>query len=251
MRPLILISNDDGVDAKGINDLIGMVRKYGDIFVVAPTGGRSGAGMSITSAVPVYVNLLKEEEGLTVYSCTGTPCDCVKIALDKLIPRTPDLVISGINHGDNAAVNVHYSGTMGAVIEACMKGINAIGFSSCKKATDASFEAMRPYIEQVMEHVLNNGLPKGTCLNLNAPAQDEFKGMRMCRMAQGEWVNEWEERINPRGVKYYWLTGSFAAKDPHLEDTDRWALDNGYVAVTPIKLDMTDYTLLTPHFSLT
>ncbi len=243
-KPLILISNDDGVDAKGINDLIGMVRKYGDIFVVAPTGGRSGAGMSITSAVPVYVNLLKQEEGLTVYSCTGTPCDCVKIALDKLVPRTPDLVISGINHGDNAAVNVHYSGTMGAVIEACMKGINAIGFSSCKKAADASFEAMRPYIEQVMEHVLSNGLPKGTCLNLNAPAMDEFKGMRMCRMAQGEWVNEWEERTNPRGIKYYWLTGSFAAKDSHLEDTDRWALDNGYVAVTPIKLDMTDYEVL-------
>ncbi len=243
-KPLILVSNDDGYAAKGINDLVDMVRKYGDIFVVAPTSGRSGAGMSITSAVPVHANLIKEEEGLTVYSCTGTPCDCVKLAIDKLLPRTPDLVISGINHGDNAAVNVHYSGTMGAVIEACMKGIPAIGFSSCKRESDASFEAMRPYIEQTMEKVLTKGLPSGTCLNLNAPAADEFKGMRLCRMTNGEWVNEWEERTNPRGIKYYWLTGSFQGRDSHMEDTDRWALDNGYVAVTPIRIDMTDYDYL-------
>lgn len=242
--PLILISNDDGYDAKGINDLVEMVRKYGDVFVVAPDGGRSGAALSITSKDPVTVKLIKEEEGLTVYSCSGTPCDCVKMAFEKLLPRRPDLVLGGINHGDNSAVNVHYSGTMGAAIEACMKGVNAIGLSSCKRESNASFEAMRPYIEQVVEQVLEKGLPKWTCLNLNAPASDVFKGIKMCRMTYGEWTNEWEERKNPRGFTYYWLTGSFSGIDEENPDTDKWALNNGYIAVTPIKLDMTDYDLM-------
>lgn len=243
-KPLILISNDDGYDAKGINDLVEMVRKYGDIFVVAPDGGRSGAALSITCKDPVMVKLIKKEEGLTIYSCNGTPCDCVKMAFEKLLPRKPDLVLSGINHGDNSAVNVHYSGTMGVAIEACMKGVSAIGFSSCKRESNASFEAMRPYIEQIVERVLEKGLPKWTCLNVNAPETDNFSGIRMCRMTYGEWTNEWEERKSPRGFTYYWLTGSFSGIDEENEDTDKWALNHGYVAVTPIKLDMTDYDMM-------
>ena len=221
-----------------------MVRKYGDIVVVAPDGGRSGAALSITSKEPVMVKLIKQEEGLTIYSCSGTPCDCVKMAFEKLLPRRPDLVLGGINHGDNSAVNVHYSGTMGVAIEGCMKGVNAIGFSSCKRESNASFEAMRPYIEQVVERVLDKGLPKWTCLNVNAPETDNFKGIRMCRMTYGEWANEWEERKNPRGATYYWLTGSFSGFDEENTDTDKWALNNNYVAVTPIKLDMTDYDMM-------
>ena len=146
--------------------------------------------------------------------------------------------------GDNSAVNVHYSGTMGVAIEACMKGISAIGFSSCKRESNASFEAMRPYIEQVVERVLEKGLPKWTCLNVNAPETDNFGGIRMCRMTYGEWTNEWEERKSPRGFTYYWLTGSFSGIDEENEDTDKWALNHGYVAVTPIKLDMTDYGMM-------
>ena len=243
-KPLILISNDDGYDAKGINDLVEMVRKYGDIVVVAPDGGRSGAALSITSKEPVMVKLIKQEEGLTIYSCSGTPCDCVKMAFEKLLPRRPDLVLGGINHGDNSAVNVHYSGTMGVAIEGCMKGVNAVGFSSCKRESNASFEAMRPYIEQIVERVLDKGLPKWTCLNVNAPETDEFQGVKMCRMTYGEWTNEWEERKNPRGATYYWLTGSFSGIDEENTDTDKWALNNNYVAVTPIKLDMTDYDMM-------
>ncbi len=244
MRPLILISNDDGYRAKGINELARMVMKYGDVVVVAPDKARSGTALAITSREPVTVELVAEETGLKIYSCSGTPTDCIKIAFEVLLDHKPDLVLSGINHGDNSAVNVHYSGTMGIAIEGTMKGIPSIGFSSCYTAADACFDSMTPYIEMFVEYALSGGIPKGVCLNVNTPACDLFKGLKVCRMGNGEWVNEWEERKHPRGWTYYWLTGNFVSSDAEDDDTDKWALENGYVAVTPIRLDMTDYDMM-------
>lgn len=243
-RPLILLSNDDGFEAKGINDLADMVRDLADVVVVAPEGGRSATAMAMTASTPVRVRKIREESGLQVYACTGTPCDCVKIAFHSLLPRCPDIVLSGINHGDNAAVNVHYSGTMGVVIEGMMKHIPSVGFSSCKRAVDADFTALRPYVRDIVKKVLNDGLPLHVCLNVNFPEREKFEGVRMCRMDAGQWVNEWERRVDPRGGAYYWLTGNYETRDSTDSTTDRWALDHGYVAITPIQLDMTAYNFL-------
>jgi 5'-nucleotidase len=220
-----------------------MVRKYGDVFVVAPDGGRSGAALSITSKDPVTVKLIKEEEGLTVYSCSGTPCDCVKMAFEKLLPRRPDLVLGGINHGDNSAVNVHYSGTMGVVLEGCMKGIPSVAFSLCSHDADADFTPTYGVIRKVVAAVLERGLPHGSCLNVNFPDSPSYAGVKVCRQAMGRWVNEWEAHDHPRGGKWWWLTGEFEVDDDCLS-ADRVALDNNYVAITPTKIDMTDYSLL-------
>lgn len=240
-RPLILISNDDGYMAKGVNDLAEMACCFGDVIVVAPDKGRSGSALAITGREPVRVKLVGKKEGIDIYCCTGTPVDCVKLAFEAIVPRKPDLVLAGINHGDNSAVNVHYSGTMGIAIEGTMKGIPSIGFSSCYTQSDASFENMRPYIDKFIRYALDGNLPKGTCLNINAPASPVFKGMKLCRMGNGEWCNEWEGRIHPCGWTYYWLTGNFNSFDDDDDTTDKWAVNNGYVAVTPIRLDMTDY----------
>lgn len=240
-RPLILISNDDGYMAKGVNDLAEMAVCFGDVIVVAPDKGRSGSAMAITSHEPVRVKLIRETDRMKIYSCTGSPVDCVKLAFDAVVPRKPVLVLSGINHGDNSAVNVHYSGTMGIAMEGAMKGVPSIGVSSCYTQHDAPFENLRPYVEKLIRFALDGKLPKGTCLNVNAPACSEFKGMKLCRMGMGEWYNEWEEHTHPRGGSYYWLTGEFCSSDGDDETTDKWAINHGYVAVTPIRLDMTDY----------
>lgn len=240
-RPLILISNDDGYAANGIRQLTNMVRELGDIVVVAPEGGRSGAAMSFTSSMPVYAHKVNDADGVQVYACTGTPCDCVKLACGQLLPRRPDLILAGINHGDNAAINVHYSGTMAIALEGAMKKIPAIGFSSQKLAADADFSALRPTVQHIVKAILQQGLPSGICLNVNYPATEEFKGMRLCRMGMGDWVNELERRIDPRGRTYYWVTGSYESHDSHDEMTDTWALRNGYIAITPTQLDITAY----------
>ena len=164
-RPLILITNDDGVEAKGIKELTECLRDLGDIVVFAPDGPRSGMASAITSLVPIKYTLVRKEKGLTVYSCTGTPVDCVKLALHTVVPRRPDVVIGGINHGDNSSVNVHYSGTMGVVIEGCLKGISSIGYSLCNHFADADFSSSLPYIRRITEQVLEHGLPLGFCLN--------------------------------------------------------------------------------------
>ena len=244
MKPLILISNDDGYQAKGLNDLINMVRHLGDLLVVAPEDARSGASMSITSSTPVRLRLIRQEEGLKVYACSGTPCDCVKIAFEALLTRRPELILAGINHGDNAAVNTHYSGTMAVALEGAMKGVPSIALSSCKLAADSDFSALSPYVEAITSKVLTSGLNPFTCLNVNFPALDSFKGIKICRMGRGEWVNEWEERTDPRQRTYYWLTGSYSSFDADDPRTDTWALRNGYVSVTPTSLDLTDYSAL-------
>lgn len=243
-KPLILISNDDGYSAKGINELANTLAGLGDIVVMAPDGPRSGASAAITSEFPVRYYKVKEEEGLTVYKCTGTPVDCVKLALFELLPRCPDLIVGGINHGDNSAVNVHYSGTMGVVIEGCLKGVPSIGFSLCDHDAEADFKLMLPYVRKITELVLAKGLPKGTCLNVNAPKTTALKGVKVCRQTDASWGSEWCRGQHPKGGEYFWLTGKFTNNEPNAEEADRWALEHDYVAITPIQIDMTAYALI-------
>ena len=242
-RPLILVSNDDGYQAKGINELIRVLRKIADVVVMAPDGPRSGTACAMTSERPVRFTQIQQEEGLTVYRCTGTPTDCVKLALHTM-DRKPDLVVGGINHGDNSSVNVHYSGTMGVVLEGCMKGIPSIGFSLCDHDPEADFTPMLPYVEKIVAETLKQGLPLGVCLNVNAPVGESYKGIRICRQTKGAWENEWKCCPHPRGGEYYWLTGNYKIQEPIAEGNDHWALDNGYIAITPIQIDMTAYQVM-------
>ena len=243
-RPLILISNDDGFEAKGIKCLADIARDYGDVVVVAPDGGRSGASLSVTFQHVLTTKLIKDEPGLKVYSCNGSPGDCVKIGLSEFCERKPDLVLGGINHGDNSAVNVHYSGTMGVVIEGCLKGIPSIGFSHCSHSFQTDFTPMVPYIRKVMEYVLTEGLPNGVCLNVNAPDMTEYRGMKVCQMGQGVWTKELVERMSPRGYNYYWLVGEFQSSDKPGVNSDWNGLKEGYVTVTPTKVDITAYEVM-------
>lgn len=244
-KPLILISNDDGYTAKGINELVGFLCDMADIVVVAPDGPRSGMAAAITSQVPVAFAPVSLTPGVSVYRCTGTPVDCVKLGLEAVVKCRPDIVIGGINHGDNSAVNVHYSGTMGIVLEGCMKGIPSIGFSVCDHDPDLDFSPTRDYIRQIVRQVLEQGLPEGTCLNVNFPEKAPYEGVKVCRQTVGRWENEWASLPHPRGGgDIYWLTGRFANYEPEATDTDRWALEHGYVAITPTQVDMTAYGLL-------
>ena len=243
-RPLILISNDDGYSAKGINELIKVLHPVANIVVVAPDGPRSGASVAITSEVPLKCQKVREEYGLIVYKCNGMPADCVKLALNSFVPRYPDMVIGGINHGDNSSVNVHYSGTMGIVLEGCLKGIPSVGFSLCNHAADADFSATLPYINKIVAQTLLNGLPKGVCLNVNFPDTAHFKGVKVCRQTVGDWSAEFKKCEHPRGGNYFWLTGEFQNAEPDAADTDRWALANDYVAITPTQIDMTAYSVM-------
>ena len=243
-RPLILIANDDGYAAKGINCLIEMVRDLGDVLVCAPEGGRSGFACAFSVTTPLTLTLRRREEDIEVWSCNGTPVDCVKMALAELCPRKPDLVIGGINHGDNASVNTHYSGTMGVTMEGCMKYIPSVAFSLCDHREDADFEPLRPYIRQMVERVLREGLPTGVCLNINFPLVSQFKGVKVCRMAKGTWASEVAKYRHPRGFDYWWMMGCYHNDEPEAEDTDNWALQHGYVAITPTQMDVTAYEAL-------
>ena len=242
-QTLILISNDDGITAKGINELIRILRPLGELVVMAPDSPRSGAACSLTVVNPVHYTLYSQEDGLTMYSCSGTPVDCVKLALHSVLTRKPDLVVGGINHGDNSAVNVHYSGTMGVVLEGCMKGIPSIGFSLCDHDPDADFTPLTDYVQGITRQVLRHGLPEGVCLNVNFPLAPRFNGVKVCRQTRGQWQQEWVPCPRPHKADYYWLTGSFHRSEMG-EDSDAWALEHGYVAITPVKTDVTAYEML-------
>lgn len=240
-KPLILISNDDGFQAKGINELIKSLRDIAELIVVAPDGPRSGASAAITSINPIHCVKIHEEDGLVIYKCSGTPVDSIKLGLHSFVPRKPDMVIGGINHGDNSSVNVHYSGTMGVVIEGCLKGIPSIGFSICNHSADADFSYTLPYVRSIVQTTLKNSLPYGICLNVNFPNVADIKGIRICRQTDGVWVNEFAECYNPRGNGYFWLTGEYKNNELENEETDHWALDHDYVAITPTQIDVTAY----------
>ncbi len=242
-KPLILITNDDGDTAPGIEILTRLMLQIGDVVVMAPDGARSGQSNAITVTHPVRFRKLEEREGLVRYACTGTPTDCVKLALNDVLDCKPDLLVSGINHGSNAAINIIYSGTMGAVLEGCDNGIPSIGFSICDHSLNADFSQFEKHILQITRETLLNGLPYGVCLNVNAPA-GEIKGIRVARQCRGNWGKECAKRTDPHGRAYYWLTGYFDNHEAEAEDTDEWALASGYISVVPSKIDLTAYEQL-------
>ena len=244
MRPYLLLSNDDGVQAPGLNFLIETLRPYADLLVMAPDSARSGFSCSITAAHPLTYRVLRREEGLTVCACSGTPTDGVKMALNLFPDRKPDLVVGGINHGDNSSVNAHYSGTMGVAIEGALQGYPSVAFSLCDHREDADFSPLRPYLVDFMFKAIAVGLPPFTCLNINFPLAPRFKGVKVCRMARSRWQKEVEHRRHPWGADYYWLVGENVELEPEATDTDRWALAHGYVAVTPTQLDVTARELM-------
>ncbi|MDL2314758.1 5'/3'-nucleotidase SurE [Bacteroidales bacterium OttesenSCG-928-C19] len=245
-RPLILVTNDDSVHSKGIKTLVDIVKQFGDVVVVSSEMPMSGKSSAITVGDPIRIReTVQNGDSVKVYAVTGTPVDCVKIAFGNLLDRRPDLVVSGINHGSNASVNVIYSGTLGAVLEACMHGVPAIGFSLLDHSGNADFTPGIPYISQIVEDVLKNGLPKGSCLNVNIPKipAEEIKGIKVCSQADSYWTDSFEKRMDPYGVPYYWLTGISVCENKTPE-TDLWALENGYVTVVPTQVDMTDYKMI-------
>ena len=245
-RPLILVTNDDGVTAPGINALIEVMKTLGDVVVVAPDKPQSGMGHAITINSTLRINRLNMHGVQEEYSCTGTPVDCVKIAVNKILHRKPDLCVSGINHGSNMSINVIYSGTMSAAVEGAIESIPSIGFSLCDDSIDADFSASKKIVEFIATKVLQNGLPKDVCLNVNIPKSryDELKGIKVCRQARANWIEELDERKDPGGKTYFWLTGKFENFDAGKQDTDVWALENNYVSVVPVQFDMTAHTAI-------
>lgn len=236
----ILITNDDGIHAKGLAELIAIAKEFGDVLVVAPHTSRSGMSNAITVEIPVRLIKLEEKTGHELYSCTGTPVDCVKIAFDQLLKGNPDIILSGINHGSNSSVNIHYSGTMGAAIEGCIHEVPTIGFSLCDHKPDADFAPYKDYFRRIISETLRNGLPIGTCLNVNAPLGIP-KGVRICRQGHGRWVEEFDHRIDPHNEDYYWITGYYKNLDNGSIDTDNHALTEGFVSIVPIMVDMTNH----------
>ena len=238
-KPLILVTNDDGITAPGMRTLISVMNEVGDVVVVAPDSPQSGMGHAVTIDDTLYCNEIKIDDGPQhEYKSSGTPADCVKLAVSEILDRRPDLCVSGINHGSNSSINVIYSGTMSAAVEAGVEGIPAIGFSLLDYSWDANFEPLKPYIKQITENVLKNSLPNGVILNVNFPNNTTFEGIKICRQAKANWVEEFDKRTNPRGKVYYWLTGKFVNMDRG-EDTDEWALANNYISIVPVQFDLT------------
>ena len=239
-KPLILVTNDDGITAPGIKSLVSVARKFGKVVVVAPDSPQSGMGHAITLTKPLRLHPSDMFEGIRSYECSGTPVDCVKIAVDKVLDRKPDLCISGINHGSNSSINVIYSGTMSAAVEAALEGIPSIGFSLCDFAHDADFSVARYAAEKVITQVLKYGLEDNTLLNVNVPKVklEELEGIKICRQAMAKWEEEFDARKDPHGREYFWLTGKFVNNDKG-EDTDEWALAHKYVSVVPVQYDLT------------
>lgn len=239
-KPLILITNDDGITAPGIKALVEAMTALGEVIVVAPDSPQSGKGHAITITEPLRLHKIEIFEGVESYQCSGTPADCVKLACDVVLKRQPDLCVSGINHGSNSSINIIYSGTMSAAVEAAIEGIPSIGFSLCDYEFDADFTAAKHYAKTIAQKMLAHSLPKGSLLNVNIPKGklNEIVGMRVCRQARAKWEEEFDQRTDPRGQSYYWLTGKFVNHDQG-HDTDEYALHNNYVAVTPVQFDLT------------
>ncbi len=236
---LILVTNDDGVDAPGIKKLTEIALKFGKVVVVCPDSGRSGQSHAVTINMPLRRKLILNNEHLEIHTSNGTPVDCVKLAMHSLLDRKPDLLLSGINHGANSSVNVFYSGTMAAVLEGCMLQIPSLGFSTFEERHDFDLSILDRDIEAIISSVLLNGLPERTCLNVNFPKNyNPSKGLKVCRMGHAYWKEEFEERFDSHNTPYYWLKGTFIPLE-HAEDSDIWAIKNGYATVVPVKPDIT------------
>ncbi len=243
-KPVILITNDDGITAPGIMNLVEAVKDMGKIVVVAPDKPQSGMGHAITIGQPLRLHKVHVFGDIEAYSCTGTPVDCVKLAVDKILHRKPDLCLSGINHGANHSINVIYSGTMSAAVEAAIESIPSAGFSLLDYSIEADFTGARKFVKIVVEKMLSTELDKHTVLNVNIPPlpSNLLKGFKLCRQAYAKYEEDFMERQDPHGRMYYWLTGEFVNFDKG-KDTDVWALANGYVSVVPVQFDMTHYSL--------
>ncbi len=240
--PTILITNDDGVTAPGIRNLVEAVRDMGHILVVAPDKAQSGMGHAITIGNPLRMSEVHLFEGIESWQVSGTPVDCVKIAVDKLLHRKPDICLSGINHGANHSINVIYSGTMSAAMEASIESIPSIGFSLMDFSMEADFEASRRVVREIVQKVLEHKPDEHFLLNVNIPniPYELIRGIKVCRQAYAKYREEFAERLDPQGKKYYWLTGEFMNMDSG-EDTDVWALENQYVSMVPVSIDFTDH----------
>ncbi len=242
-KPLILVTNDDGITAPGIRALIACASELGEVLVIAPDSPQSAKGHAITVADPLRIEKVDIFGEIEAYKCSGTPVDCVKMAKTVVLNgRTADLCVSGINHGSNAAINILYSGTVSAAMEASLDGIDSIGFSLLDFAQDANFENAMPFLKQIIQEVLEKGLGTTKLLNVNIPnlPREEIKGIKICRQANARWVEEFAESTDPWGRKYYWLTGTFENPDKG-EDCDVFALEAGYISIVPSHHDLTDY----------
>jgi len=238
-RPLILVTNDDGITAPGIRTLIKVMNQIGDVVVIAPDSPQSGKGHAITIDSILTCNPISIDEGDQLeYSCSGTPADCVKIAVNEVLNKKPDLCVSGINHGSNSSINVVYSGTMSAAVEAGIEGIPAIGFSLLDYSWNADFSVLENHIKNIALKVLNEGLPEGIVLNVNFPKVKTFEGIKVCRQAKANYVEKYDKRTNPHGKEYYWLTGELENLDKG-EDTDEFVLEKNYISIVPVQFDLT------------
>ena len=240
-KPLILVSNDDGITSKGIRILVSIMKKLGEVVVVAPDSPQSGMGHAIT--IGETLRLTEEEifEDVKAYKSSGTPADCVKLAKHYVLKdRTPDLVVSGINHGSNTSISVLYSGTMSAAIEGALEGLPSIGFSLCDFSSKADFSHVEVWVEKIAKQVLENGIAKGVALNVNFPPKrnEPINGVKICRQADAKWQEEFAERFDPNGRKYFWMAGNFVNFDKG-EDNDEWAIANNYVSIVPCQYDLT------------
>lgn len=245
-QPLILVTNDDGIFSPGIKFLSSVALRFGDVVVVAPDKPQSGMGHAITINSTLRIQKTNYHHTNIEFACSGTPVDCVKMAVNHILKKRPDLVLSGINHGSNSSINVIYSGTMSAAIEGSLEGAPSIGFSLCDYGIDADFTQAEKYISKIIEESLKNKMPKGVCLNVNIPKlkTGDFKGVKVVRQARANWVERFEERKDPYGRSYYWLTGEFVNFEPESTDTDEWALDNGYISIVPTQADLTAHKVL-------
>lgn len=242
-KPLILVTNDDGITAPGLRALVRFMKDIGDVIVVAPDSPQSGMGHAITIDSTLYSKKMKldlENGANEEYSCSGTPADCVKLALQELLTRKPDICVSGINHGSNSSINVIYSGTMSAAIEAGIEGVPAIGFSLCDYSWNADFFQAEEYIKKIVREAISNKMPQGVVLNVNIPKlkKSEIKGIKVARQARANWKEKFDKRTSPMGREYYWMAGEFELLDKG-EDTDEHALSEGYISVVPTQFDLT------------
>lgn len=243
-KPVILITNDDGISSPGIRALVEAVKDLGKVVVVAPDKPQSGMGHAITIGQPLRLNSYSGFGDIEAYSTSGTPVDCVKLAVDKILHRKPDICLSGVNHGANHSINVIYSGTMSAALEAAIESIPSIGFSLLDFSIEADFEGSMKYARIIVDQILHQNLDKHLCLNVNIPAIPAklIKGFKICRQAYAKYEEDFDERADPHGRKYYWLTGEFVNFDKG-KDTDVWALKHGYVSIVPVQFDLTNYEL--------
>jgi len=243
MEKLILITNDDGIDAPGIKYLISFLKPLGRLVVVAPETGMSGMGHAVTIKNPLRINHVTDADGVARYTTSGTPADCVKLGINQVLKQRPDLIVSGINHGSNHSINVLYSGTMAAAIEGAMQNIPSAGFSMFNPNPSIDFSFMESYVREISMRLLTNGLPAGTCINVNFPDTDKPAGVKVCRQSIGYWNEEFDSRLDVHHEPYYWLKGDFIIPQVQ-EDTDENALQKGFISIVPVTIDLTANTAL-------